>query len=98
MKWKRHWKTVITSAFTLLALGAAWNFAVRGEGRVIAANLTSRAHRAQLDPRANGTADLTLQLDPVIKGLVITLAAVIGQAQNRLQARVARAQEAAASR
>jgi predicted lipoprotein len=48
--------------------GAAWNFAVRGEGQVIAANLTSRARTAALDVDADGVADLTLQLGPVIKG------------------------------
>lgn len=48
--------------------GAAWNFAVKGEGRVIEANLTSRARKAMLDTDGDGTADLTLQLGPVIKG------------------------------
>lgn len=47
--------------------GAAWNFAVQGEGRVIEANLTSRARVAELDVDADGVADLTLQLGPVIK-------------------------------
>lgn len=48
--------------------GAAWNFAVKGEGVVIEANLTSRARKAMLDTDGDGTADLTLQLGPVIKG------------------------------
>lgn len=48
--------------------GAAWNFAVKGEGRVIEANLTSRARKAMLDTDGDGAADLTLQLGPVIKG------------------------------
>ncbi|MEZ5753439.1 MAG: DUF2291 domain-containing protein [Paracoccaceae bacterium] len=48
--------------------GAAWNFAVKGEGRVIEANLTSRARKAMLDTDGDGVADLTLQLGPVIKG------------------------------
>ena len=48
--------------------GAAWNFAVKGEGRVVAANLTSRARKAMVDTDGDGTADVTLQLGPVIKG------------------------------
>lgn len=48
--------------------GAAWNFPVKGEGKVIEANLTSRARKAMLDTDDDGTADLTLQLGPVIKG------------------------------
>lgn len=48
--------------------GAAWNFAVTGEGKVVEANLTSRARKAMLDTDGDGKADLTLQLGPVIKG------------------------------
>ena len=48
--------------------GAAWNFAVKGEGRVVEANLASRARKAMLDTDGDGAADLTLQLGPVIKG------------------------------
>jgi predicted lipoprotein len=48
--------------------GAAWNFAVKGEGKVVEANLTSRARKAMLDTDGDGAADLTLQLGPVIKG------------------------------
>lgn len=48
--------------------GVAWNFAVKGSGVVIAANLESRARTAQLDTDGDGTADVTLQLGPVIKG------------------------------
>lgn len=48
--------------------GAPWTFAVTGEGRVITANLESRARKAELDTDGDGTADLTLQLGPVIKG------------------------------
>ena len=48
--------------------GAAWNFAVNGEGKVVEANLTSRARKAMLDTDGDGKADLTLQLGPVIKG------------------------------
>jgi predicted lipoprotein len=48
--------------------GAAWNFAVTGSGVVIAANLESRARKAELDTDGDGVADVTLQLGPVIKG------------------------------
>lgn len=48
--------------------GAAWNFAVKGEGRVVEANLSSRARKAMVDVDGDGAADLTLQLGPVIKG------------------------------
>jgi predicted lipoprotein len=48
--------------------GAAWNFAVNGAGRVVEANLTSRARKAMVDVDGDGAADLTLQLGPVIKG------------------------------
>jgi predicted lipoprotein len=48
--------------------GAAWNFAVKGEGVVVEANLTSRARKAMLDTDSDGAADLTLQLGPVVKG------------------------------
>ena len=51
--------------------GAAWNFAIRGEGRVTEANLESRARTAKLDTDGDGTADLTLQLGPVIKGTAL---------------------------
>ena len=51
-----------------LGEGAAWNFAVKGEGKVVEANLTSRARKAMLDTDGDGKADLTLQLGPVIKG------------------------------
>ncbi|MDR7124647.1 DUF2291 family protein [Pseudotabrizicola sp. 4114] len=48
--------------------GAAWNFAVTGEGVVTAANLESRARMLEVDTDADGTADLTLQLGPVVRG------------------------------
>lgn len=51
--------------------GAAWNFAVTGQGRVIEANLTSRARKAMLDTDGDGKADVTLQLGPVIKGTAL---------------------------
>lgn len=51
--------------------GAAWNFAIMGQGKVISANLTSRARKAELDMDGDGTVDLTLQLGPVIKGTAL---------------------------
>lgn len=51
--------------------GAAWNFGVTGEGRVIEANLTSRARKAMLDTDGDGATDITLQLGPVIKGTAL---------------------------
>lgn len=51
--------------------GAAWAFAVKGQGRVIAANLTSRARQAEVDTDGDGAADLVLGLGPVIKGTAL---------------------------
>lgn len=51
--------------------GAAWNFAVRGQGTVVAAKLDSRARQAELDTDGDGKGDLTLQLGPVIKGTAL---------------------------
>lgn len=48
--------------------GAAWNFALTGQGTVIAANLESRARVLEVDSDGDGSADLTLQLGPVVKG------------------------------
>jgi predicted lipoprotein len=49
-------------------VGAAWNFAVKGEGVIISANLTSRARKAEVDTTGDGAPDLTLLLGPVING------------------------------
>lgn len=48
--------------------GAAWNFAVTGQGKVVAANLTSRARTLDVDVDGDAKADLTVQLGPVVKG------------------------------
>jgi predicted lipoprotein len=48
--------------------GAAWNFAVSGQGTVISANLTSRARKAEVDTTGDGQPDVTLLLGPVIAG------------------------------
>lgn len=48
--------------------GAPWNFALQDQGRVTAANLSSGARTMDVDIDADGRADLTLQLGPVVKG------------------------------
>lgn len=55
--------------------GAAWNFPISGEGVVIEAKLDTRARALLLDTDADGTADLTLQLGPVIRGTTLRDAA-----------------------
>lgn len=47
---------------------AAWNFPLKGEGKVVAAALDTRARTASLDLDGNGSADVTVQLGPVVKG------------------------------
>ncbi|MBU2532179.1 MAG: DUF2291 domain-containing protein [Alphaproteobacteria bacterium] len=48
--------------------GAAWNFPISGTGKVVAANLDSRARSMEIDTDDDGAADVTVQLGPVIKG------------------------------
>lgn len=48
--------------------GSPWNFALKDQGKVIRAELASRARLLDLDTDGDGAADLTLQLGPVIKG------------------------------
>ena len=48
--------------------GAAWNFAVKGEGVIVSAKLDTRARVAELDTNGDGAADVTVQLGPVIRG------------------------------
>ena len=48
--------------------GAAWNFPVSGTGKVVSAKLDTRARVMELDSDGDGTADLTVQLGPVIRG------------------------------
>ncbi|SHL98125.1 DUF2291 family protein [Roseibium suaedae] len=48
--------------------GAAWNFAVKGEGKVVSAKLDSRARWIGLDTDGDNQQDVTVQLGPVIKG------------------------------
>jgi predicted lipoprotein len=48
-----------------------WNFAVRGTGVIVEANLKSRAAKLQIDTDADGTADITVQLGPIIRGTAL---------------------------
>lgn len=48
--------------------GAAWNFAITGSGRIVSANLDTRARVADVDLDGDGSADVTVQLGPVIRG------------------------------
>lgn len=48
-----------------------WNFAVTGSGAIIEANSQSRAAKLQVDTDADGKADVTIQLGPVIRGTAI---------------------------
>ncbi|WP_444454749.1 DUF2291 domain-containing protein [Rhodobacter capsulatus] len=48
--------------------GSPWNFALKDQGKVIKADLDTRARTLELDTDGDGGADLTLQLGPVIKG------------------------------
>lgn len=55
--------------------GAAWNFPVKGEGMVVVAKLDTRARTVDVDTDADGAADVTLQLGPVIRGTALRDAA-----------------------
>ncbi|MCO6409448.1 DUF2291 family protein [Hoeflea alexandrii] len=48
--------------------GAAWNFAITDSGRIVSAKLDTRARVAELDIDGDGSADVTVQLGPVIRG------------------------------
>ena len=48
--------------------GAAWNFAVADTGVIVSAKLDTRARVAGVDMDGDGSADLTIQLGPVIRG------------------------------
>lgn len=47
---------------------APWNFVVRGSGTVVAAKLDSRAASIDLDTNGDGTADVRVQIGPVLRG------------------------------
>ncbi len=48
-----------------------WNFAVSGSGTILEAKTQSRAAKLQLDTDADGVADVTIQLGPVIRGTAV---------------------------
>lgn len=51
--------------------GAAWNFAVRGEGVIVEANLDTSARTLAVDTDGDGAADMTVQLGPVVRGTAL---------------------------
>lgn len=51
--------------------GAAWNFAVKGSGKVVAADRQSRAAHADVDIDGDGEADVIVQLGPVVRGTAL---------------------------
>lgn len=51
--------------------GAAWNFAVTGEGVIVDSKLDTRARWVGLDVDSDGESDAILQLGPVIKGTAL---------------------------
>ncbi len=51
--------------------GSPWNFVAKGEGTIVASNRKSRAAKLEVDVTADGKADLTIQLGPVIKGTAL---------------------------
>ena len=48
-----------------------WNYAISGSGKIVAANLKSRAARLEVDSDGDGKADVKIQLGPVIRGTAI---------------------------
>jgi predicted lipoprotein len=51
--------------------GAAWNFVVKGSGKVVAADRESRAAHVDLDTDGDGAADIIVQLGPVVRGTAL---------------------------
>jgi predicted lipoprotein len=51
--------------------GAPWNFPVKFSGTVVAAKTDTRAATADVDVDGDGSADLTVQLGPVIRGTTL---------------------------
>ncbi|WP_298325345.1 DUF2291 family protein [Asticcacaulis sp.] len=51
--------------------GVAWNFAVKGDGVVVADNPQARARRLSIDINGDGAADLSVQLGPVVTGTAL---------------------------
>lgn len=51
--------------------GSPWNFAIRIEGTILSAKTDTRAATADVDVTGDGTADVILQLGPVIRGTAL---------------------------
>lgn len=51
--------------------GAAWNFVIKGSGKVVAADRQSRAAHADVDIDGDGEADVIVQLGPVVRGTAL---------------------------
>ncbi len=51
--------------------GAAWNFSIMDTGTIVAAKTDTSARTADLDVDADGTADVRVQLGPVIRGTAL---------------------------
>lgn len=51
--------------------GSPWNFAAKVKGKVVSAKTDTRAATADIDLDGDGTADVTLQLGPVIRGTAL---------------------------
>ncbi len=51
--------------------GSPWNFIATGSGTIVASNRESRAAKLEVDVTDDGTADLSIQLGPVIKGTAL---------------------------
>ncbi|MGL3607972.1 DUF2291 family protein [Rhizobium sp. G187] len=51
--------------------GGGWNFALKGQGVVVAENRATKAAIAEIDIDGDGAADATLQLGPVVKGTAL---------------------------
>lgn len=50
---------------------SAWNFAVAGTGVIVETKMNSRAAKIQVDTDADGKADVTVQLGPIIRGTAL---------------------------
>ncbi len=52
-------------------LGAAWNFSLSDSGKIVEAKLDTSARKLGVDIDSDGTADITVQLGPVIRGTAL---------------------------
>lgn len=55
--------------------GAAWNYSVADQGRIVAAKLETSARTLDVDVNGDSMADITVQLGPVIRGTALRDAA-----------------------